>query len=272
MKSSPLTMPIEFSPYSWKRPLDNRFWSRAGEERSWAGLRRGLRGRGLRWRFNAVLLPVIAVTFGLLVWLDYRHEWQAIVGAHGQHPAAISAGAAAGLVDGGTSPEAVAGRTLAIHAAYAVVLLSLVALGVNVALWRFVLRPVDRIQERIEQMERGYWRMPAPPVGQDEVGRVVESFHMLGLKVDALVMQLLRAERLATLALVANKSTTQLEPPIQRIDAAVGHLRASGNDTVRQAAQEIAAANAEILATVRSFSGPFEAVSASQVIRRRQSG
>ena len=252
-------MQIASSAYETKNPSDRQLWSRAEEEEPWAGFRRGLRRRGLRWKFNAVLLPIIAVTVVLLVWLDYRHEWQAIMAAHGQYPGAISAGAAAGPVDRGTSPEAVGNRTLAIHAVYAVVLLSLVALGLNVALWRFVLRPVDRIRERIEQMERGYWRLPVQPAGQDEVGRVVEHFQMLGLKVDALVMQLLRAERLATLALVARKTASQIEPPVQRIGTAVGCLHRSADDAIREAAREITTANAEILAAVRSLDRPFGA-------------
>lgn len=234
------------------------FWSRAGEVRLWAASVR-LPGHGLRWKFNAILLPLVAATVILLVWLDYRHEWHAIMGAYEQHAAAVNAGAAAGPVDRGPSPEAIASRTLAIHAVYAVVLLSLVALGLNIALWRFVLRPIDRIRERIEHMEHGHWRMPVQPAGYDEVGRVVDSFQMLGPKVDALVMQLLRAERLATLALVANKAAAELEPLVQRVAAAVRQLRQSSDDEVRGAAQEIARANAEILAVVRGLDRPFEA-------------
>lgn len=53
---------------------------------------------------------------------------------------------------------------------------------------------------------------------------MVESFHLLGLRVDALVQQLLCAERLATLALVAQKMTTHIEPRVERITAAAGHF------------------------------------------------
>ena len=252
-------MPIESLSSDMTGPSSNRLWSRAIDDHSWAQPLSALRHLGLRWKFNAVLLPIVTVSLLLLVWMDYRHEWKAIAAMQEQHAGAISALAGSGPTDPGTSPGAVARRALAIHAIYAVGLLSVVALVINVTLWRFVLRPVDRIRERIEQMERGYWRMPVQPAAQDEVGRVVESCHMLGLKVDALVMQLLRAERLATLAVVSNKTARLVEPPVQRICAVVDHLHASESEMVREAAREIATANAEILAAVRSFSGPFEA-------------
>ena len=227
-----------------------------------SNFRRWLRSRGLRWKFNALLLPVIALTVLLLVLLDYNHEWRAIMAAHGQHAAPIGADVAAASGDSATSPEAVARRALAIHAVYALVLLLLVGSGVNIALWRFVLRPIDRIRERIEHMERGHWRMSVQPVGYDEVGRVVESFQMLGLKVDALVMQLLRAERLGTLALLAKQTAARIEPSTRRIDAAISHLRQSGAYGVREATEDLATANAEVVAAVRSLSQPFELVSA----------
>ena len=258
MTSGLPTMQIESSRCETAGSSINRLQSGPADEQPRAAFQRKFGRPGLRWKFNAVLLPVVAVTVILLVWLDYRHEWQAVMRAHGQHTAAMSAGAAAEPVNRATSPQAVARRTLVIHAVYAVVLLSLVALGLNVALSHFVLKPIDLVRDRIEQMERGYWRMPVQLATQDEVGRVVESFQMLGPKVDALVMQLLRAERLATLALVAKKTASQIEPPVQRIGAAVGDLHGSRDGAVRETAQEIATANAEILAAVRALGRPFE--------------
>lgn len=215
--------------------------------------------RGLRWKFNAALLPVVALTVALLVWLDYRHERQAVMAAHALHVEAVGAVAPAGPIDPATSPEAVARRTLVLHAVYAVALLSLIAVGLNTALSRFVLMPIDVVRNGIEQMQRRHWRMPAHPAAQDEVGRMVESFGALGLAVDALVTQLLHTERRTTLAVVANNTAAQIEPRLQRIGAAVGHLQQSRDETVRDAAEEIATATADILAAVRGLDRLFEA-------------
>ena len=215
--------------------------------------------RGLRWKFNAALLPVVAATVLLLGWLDSRHERDAVMAAHALHAQEVSAGVATAAVEGVTSPSAVARRSLVMHALYAVALLILIGLGVNAALSRFVLEPIDRIRDGIEKMERGHWRMPQRPATKDEVGRVVESFQLLGLRVDAIVQQLLRAERLATLALVAKKTTTQIEPRVQRIVAAVGDLHRLPHDRARGAAHTIATASAEILAAVNGLDQLFEA-------------
>jgi len=218
------------------------------------------RQRGLRWKFNGALLPVVAVTIALLVWLDYRHERQAVMAAHGLHVTAVGAGGtAAGPVDPASSPEAVARRSLVIHAVYSALLLSLIAVSLNAVLSRFVLKPIDIVRDGIEKMERGHWRTPVQSARQDEMGRVVESFQMLGLRVDALVAQLLRAERLATLALVAKKTAAEISPRVERIGAAVGHLQRLPDGPARDAAREIATASAEILRVVRGLDRLFEA-------------
>ena len=230
----------------------------------------GFDRRGLRWKFNIALLPAVAVTVFLLAWIDSHHEWQAVTAAHGPHMAAADAGVEAAQADPATSPEAVVRRSAVIHAAYAAALLLVIALGLNVALSRFVLEPVDRIRDDIEKMERGHWRLPLRPAGQDEVGRVVESFQMLGLSVDAHVGQLIRAERLATLALVATKTAALIEPRVERIGAAVGRVyerRDGAERDARTAAEEIAIASAEILAAVRGLDRAFEAETNSSSIR-----
>ena len=229
----------------------------------------GLARRGLRWKFNLALLPAVAMTVLLLAWMDTAHEWQAVVAAHGLHAPGAGAGAVAGLVDPATSPEAVARRSVVIHAVYAVVLLTLIAFGLNAALSRFVLKPIDLIRDGIEKMERGQWRLTQRPASQDEVGRVVESFQMLGLRVDALVGQLIRAERLATVALLATRTTAQIKPRVERIGAAVSRLYEREDGAGREAAGEIATASAEILAAVRGLDRAFEGNLSSTSLKHR---
>lgn len=229
----------------------------------------GFKRRGLRWKFDLAILPAVAMTVLLLAWMDTAHERQAVTAAHGLHAAGAVAGAETGLVDSATSPEAVAGRSVVIHAVYAVVLLSLIAFGLNAALSRFVLKPIDLIRDGIEKMERGQWRLTQRPASQDEVGHVVESFQMLGLRVDALVGQLIRAERLATLAVLATRTAAQIEPRVERIGAAVSRLYERPDGAGREAAEEIATASAEILSAVRGLDRAFEGNPSSTRLKRR---
>jgi HAMP domain-containing protein len=215
------------------------------------------RGRGLLWKFNATLLPVVAAMALLLGWLDARHERTVVAAAHAMHNPEAQVGVAR-AAEAATNPDAVARRSVAMHAVYAGALLVVIGLGVNLALSRFVLQPLDRIRDGIEKMERGHWRMPHQPAAHDEVGRLVESFQQLGLTVDALVRQLLGAERLAAVALVARTTAAQVEPRVERIAAAASHLQQQRDARVREAAHEIAVASAQILAAVKGLDQLFD--------------
>ncbi|MBY0493906.1 MAG: efflux RND transporter permease subunit [Cyanobacteria bacterium] len=141
---------------------------------------------GLRWKFNLALLPAVAVILGVLGLMDSVHEREAVFAAHVMH----AAGTAAAIVPPlNPTPGAVARRSLFVHGIYALVLLSLIALAMNVALSRFVLKPLDLIRHDIGQMERGHWRLPVHPTDADEVGSVVESMQPLGLTIDAPIGQ-----------------------------------------------------------------------------------
>lgn len=214
---------------------------------------------GLRWKFNLFLLPVVAATVVLLGWLDSRHERVALQAAHGLHAPAVAVETAMPPLESATSPDAVARRSIVMHVLYAAGLLILIGVVLNAALSRFVLTPLGFIRDGIEKMERGHWRLTLHAGTEDEVGRVVDSFQLLGLKVDAIVLQLLRAERLATLALVAKKTTAQIEPRVQRIVAAVGDLQRLPDANARTAAQTIAVATAEIVGSIRGLDQLFEA-------------
>jgi hypothetical protein len=124
----------------------------------------------------------------------------------------------------------------------------LIVVLVNGTVWRLILQPVDRIRQRIERMTRGEWRGGGGSVSDDEVGQLNADFDRLGLAVDALAGQLLHAERLATLALVARRLDGAVMPEVQRVVAAVGRLQEAGQplsgecEEIRNAATRIVAA------------------------------
>ena len=203
---------------------------------------------GVRFKFNLVLLPVLTVLIGLFAWFDYRHELSAVMEAHTIHAGATSGGVASGPVSPATSPEAVGRRALEIHGAFGLLALVLIVILVNGTVWRLVLQPIDRIRQRIELMTRGEWRGRGGSVSDDEVGQLSADFDRLGLAVDALAGQLLHAERLATLALVARRLEGAVMPEVQRVVAAVGRLQEADHalggecDEIRNAATRIVAA------------------------------
>lgn len=203
---------------------------------------------GVRLKFNLVLLPVLTVLIGLFAWFDYRHELSAVMEAHTIHAGATSGRVSSGPVSPATTPEAVARRALEIHGAFGLLALVLIVIVVNGTVWRLILHPVDRIRQRIERMTRGEWRGGGGSVSDDEVGQLSADFDRLGLAVDALAGQLLHAERLATLALVARRLEGAVIPEVQRVVAAVGRLQEADHppggefEEIRGAATRIVAA------------------------------
>ena len=224
---------------------------------------------GLRWKFNLALLPAVAVILGVLGLIDSAHERDAVFAAHVMHASGTASSAAAPL---NPTPEAVARRSLVVHGVYAFALLLLIALALNLALSRFVLKPLDLIRHDIGEMERGHWRLTAHLADADEVGSVVESMHPLGLTIDALVAHMIRAERLATLAALAARTTAKIEPRTTQIGAAVSRLYERPDGASRQAAAEIATATAEILIAVRGLDRLFESALSSPSSKPAASG
>lgn len=228
---------------------------------------------GLRWKFNLALLPAVAVILGVLGLMDSAHEREVVFAAHVMHASDTVSLGAAPL---NPTPEAVARRSLFVHGVYAFGLLSLIALALNLALSRFVLKPLDFVRHDISQMQRGHWRLPAHLAEADEVGSVVESMQPLGLTIDALVAHMIRAERIATLAVLAARTTAKIEPRTTQIGAAVSRLYERPDGASRQAAAQIATATAEILMAVRELDRLFDATLSSAsstraVLHQRQS-
>ena len=224
--------------------------------------------RGLRWKFNLALLPAVAVILAVLGLMDSVHEREAVTAAHVMH----ASGSVPSIATLDPTPEAVARQSLLVHGVYALALLSLIAVALNVALSRLVLNPLSLIRHDIGQMERGHWRLPEHLARPDEVGNLVESVHVLGLTLDALVAHMIRAERLATLASLAARTTAQIDPCTERIGAAASRLYERPDGVSREAAAEIASANAEILVAVRGLGRLFEPAFSSVSFARADTG
>lgn len=213
---------------------------------------------GLRAKFNAVLVPLVAVALSVLVLLDYRHEFGSVMDAHGIHAGRAEPGVvAAAPMPERTTPDAVAGRAVALHMVAGGLILLVLVLGANVTLSRFVLSPLARVRAGIDHLQRGLRVTESTAASPDEVRSVVGAFNELGLALDAGLLHALRTERLATLALLSKTIAAEIEPEVQRLGIAAACLHQLQDETAHEAAHEIAEGAARILAAVRRLDQPF---------------
>jgi HAMP domain-containing protein len=225
------------------------------------------RSMGLRLKFNLVILPIVAAMTALMVLADYRHEEAAIVASHAMHGATAGAASATGPVDPNLLPEVVARNSLLAHVGYAGALLLLLGAVVNAALHVLVLQPLERIRARLVSMEHGHWRGSIESSRRDEMGQLVHSFQMLGLEIDALAGQLLHAERLAVVALMAQRLNSALEPELHRVAQIAARVGRLPEQEARDASAQLANSAGAMLATVRGLDRPFTSPSPSGVSR-----
>ena len=188
---------------------------------------------GLRLKFNLVIVPLVVALTLLMAWGDYRHEQAVTMAPH------------------------VARDSLRAHAVYAVVLVVLLIAAINAALHVLVLRPLRRSRFRLARMERGHWRGSIEPTSQDEMGQFVHSFQVLGLEIDALVGQSLRADRLGILALLSQELRARLEPDLGCVARIAAKLNGCQEIETRAAAHELARHAASMFATVRGIEHAF---------------
>ena len=219
------------------------------------------RSIGLRLKFNLVLIPTIAVGIASIVWADYRHESTTLMEAHALHVSRVGTGATAGPMDAWTLPDAATQRSLRLHAVAGAALLVVVVIAVNVTLQGLVLRPIAAMRKRIGALEHGHWRgqeMGATSVATDEVGVLYDGFRRLGSEIDALVGQLLHADRLATLALVSRRVEARVEPEVRRIGEIAGRLTSNEPTDPRAEGERLGRAAANILHAVHEYDAAFE--------------
>ena len=172
---------------------------------------------GLRAKFNAILVPLIAAALATIVCLDYRHEFSAVMDAHGVHAIRVTDVSTLTPVSEPTTPAAVVRRTLVLHAEAGLATLIVLVIAVNLTLSRLVLAPLARVRSGIERMRDGLRITDLKTVGSDEVAGVVEAFGQLGLSLDAVMFHAMKTDRLATLALLSTHIATQIEPEIRGV-------------------------------------------------------
>lgn len=215
------------------------------------------RRTGLRLKVNLVLVPVVAFGIALMVWADYHHEYATLMQAHGAHVSPVGVGTSGGPIDPWTLPGAATRRSLRMHLVYGGLLLGLLVLAVNAVLEFLILRPVALMQRRLAGLQRGQWRGPVEAGGDDELGTLYENFQRLGPEIDALVGQVLRAERLAALALVSKRFELRVEPEVRRIGGIAARLTASDGAAARADGEELGRAAAAILHAVHEHDAAF---------------
>lgn len=212
---------------------------------------------GLRAKFNVVLVPLMAMALGIVLFLDYRHEFRSVMDAHGIHAGRIATVGTLAPIDERTSPRVIARRTIELHLVAGALTLLALTLAVNLTLSRFVLVPIGRVRAGIERLRLGFRAGALPIAPSDEVTDTVTAFDDLGLTIDALTLHALQTERLAVLALLSKMVAADVEPEAQRLAAAAARLHRIPDRTIQQAAHEIAEATARILAAVRRLDRPF---------------
>ena len=94
----------------------------------------------------------------------------------------------------------------------------------NLALSAFVLRPIRRLLAGMRRMERGEWTNDLPVRTSDEIGKLTRGYNALGRNLELKVRCLVRAEKLASVALVAIQLNRELKKPIERIRGSADYL------------------------------------------------
>lgn len=114
--------------------------------------------------------------------------------------------------------------SLMTHVAHFMITALAMALVTNLALSKFVLRPIRRLLARMRRMERGEWKNDLPVSTSDEIGKLTKGYNALGRNLEMKVHCLIRAEKLASVALVAIQLNRELKKPIERIRGSADYL------------------------------------------------
>lgn len=94
----------------------------------------------------------------------------------------------------------------------------------NLALSVFVLKPIRKLLAGMRRMESGEWTHGIPVRTSDEIGRLTRGYNALGQHLESKVQCLVRAERLASVALVAIHWNRELKKPVERIRGSADYL------------------------------------------------
>ena len=114
--------------------------------------------------------------------------------------------------------------SLITHVAHFLITALAMALVTNLTLSAFVLRPIRRLLAGMRRMERGEWTRDLPVRTNDEIGKLTMGYNALGRNLETKVHSLVRAEKLASVALVAIQMNRELKKPIERIRGSADYL------------------------------------------------
>jgi nitrate/nitrite-specific signal transduction histidine kinase len=136
-------------------------------------------------------------------------------------------------------------------------------------LWRrMVSRPISLLLDKMNKMGRGTWDQPIPVEQDDEIGRVLREFNVLGPRLSFVAQQYASASKLAAMALIGQRVIRRMNEAQRQLRAVYQSLRDSGADTTAIQIRNIA----DDLQTIgREFDSEFEAELKAEVERQRQS-
>ena len=115
-------------------------------------------------------------------------------------------------------------RSLLTHLVHLIVTAVALAIVTNIALSMFVLKPIRRLLAGMRRMERGTWTDDIPVKTTDEIGRLTRGYNVLGRNLEIKVRCLVRAEKLASVALAAIHWNRPLQKPVERIRGSAEYL------------------------------------------------
>ena len=115
--------------------------------------------------------------------------------------------------------------SLVTHLFHLLVTALALAVVTNLALSVFVLKPIRKLLAGMRRMERGEWTSDIPVRTNDEVGKLTRGYNALGRNLELKVRCcLVRAEKLASVALAAIHWNRELKKPIERIRGSADYL------------------------------------------------
>jgi methyl-accepting chemotaxis protein len=96
---------------------------------------------------------------------------------------------------------------------------AVVALSVasNLLLRRLIWRPINLLLGRMNSMSLGTWTQPIPVERQDEIGRFVGEFNLMGPRLTFVAHQYAAASKLAALALIGQRVTRRTNTARRRV-------------------------------------------------------
>ena len=87
----------------------------------------------------------------------------------------------------------------------AVVAVAALSVVLNLLWRRLVSRPINLLLDQMGSMSRGTWTQPIPVERQDEIGRLVREFNLLGPRLTFVAHQYAAASKLAAMALIGQR-------------------------------------------------------------------